>query len=442
MKTIPAEYETLLKEFISYKTISTTLDSQNDIMACVKFLERNFKSHSFRTKIIKEHEANPIVFAEKIIDREYKTILIYGHYDVQPAQIEDGWEHDPFILKTERGRLVARGSIDNKGQLLVHIVNVFNLIKHKKLLYNIKFLIEGNEETGSPKLHDIIKTHKDLLRSDLILISDGTISSSNPVIEISLRGHAGGILKLNTANSNVHSGIYGNTIPNAAHELSKIIAKIFGKKDKINIPIFTQPAAARAAFDKNSPGEIQDKLGLRATFISSKSNFHTITGLKPALIVTGMKAGYIESGFSNIVANEAEAKFNFRFPPEQDPAPYLNAFEKFIKANLPDYVRFQWQIVSVGKGSNLSLNPELKQELENKLKKIYQRKVLYKHVGGSLPIITDFKEILNIPILSLPLANEDSNMHGVGENFRIDYLIKAFKTSKQLLGETWLEKAI
>jgi len=442
MRGIPVEYKTLLKEFIAFKSVSTDLKSIAEIKACVEFLNNLFKNNSFQTKILKDKEMHPIIYASKFVNRRYKTILIYGHYDVQPALIEDGWDHDPFQLQEKDDRLYGRGAIDNKGQLLVHIYNVLDLIKQDKLKYNIKFLIEGNEETGSARLHEIVKENANVLKSDLILISDGTISSSNPVIEISLRGHAGGILKLSTANSNVHSGIYGNSIPNANHELSKLIGKIFGKKDRINIPLFSDPVTQKAIYDRNSKKEIQRKLGLKTTFLPSKNNFHSFNGLGPALIVTGIKGGYIETGFSNIVSNEAEAKFNFRFPPEQEPAIYLREFQSFLENNLPDYISYQWQGVTAGKGVSLRLKQEMKDALENILERIYHRKVLYKHVGGSLPIITDFKEILKTPILSLPLANEDSNMHGVGENFRIDYLIKALKLSRELLSSPWLEKAL
>jgi acetylornithine deacetylase/succinyl-diaminopimelate desuccinylase-like protein len=442
MRGIPSEYKSLFKQFLAFKSVSTDPNRKKEIEACVDFLRELFVSNDFQIKIIREEDTNPILYTSKIINHLYKTILIYGHYDVQPALIEDGWEHDPFQLREQNGRLSGRGAIDNKGQLLVHIYNVFELMKAGKLLYNIIFLIEGNEETGSARLHSIIKENKAHLNSDLILISDGTLSSSNPVIEISLRGHAGGILKLNTANSNVHSGIYGNSIPNANHELTKLIGKMFGKKDKINIPLFNTKITEKAVYDRNSKDEIRRKLGLKETFIPTRNNFHSFNGLAPALIVTGIKGGYIEAGFSNIVSNEAEAKFNFRFPPEHEPEAYLRKFEMFLKNNLPDYVRYQWQVVTKGKGSRLNLNARMKEELETILKKIYHRKVLYKHVGGSLPIITDFKEILKTPILSLPLANEDSNMHGVGENFRIDYLLKALKVSRELLSTPWLEKAL
>jgi acetylornithine deacetylase/succinyl-diaminopimelate desuccinylase-like protein len=167
-----------------------------------------------------------------------------------------------------------------------------------------------------------------------------------------------------------------------------------------------------------------------------------MNGLNPALIITGIKGGYIEEGYSNIISSEAEAKLNFRFPPEHDPHSYLKHFEDFLKENLPSYVTYDWETAIAGKGVTIELPPKLDIDLNQMLKGIYHRKVIYKHVGGSLPIITDFKELLKGVILSLPLANEDSNMHGMNENFDIKYLVKGLEVSNKLLNSKLLENAL
>lgn len=442
MKKIPEKYLDLLKQFISFKSISTDKESKNDINNCVSWLENILQVSGFKVRVLKGKISNPIIYAEYIKDKRSKTVLVYGHYDVQPAQEGDGWDHDPFELTIKDERLWARGVIDNKGQFLVHLYSILELIERKELKYNIKLLIEGNEETGSSELRGILKDNLNLLKNDLILISDGTISSDHPVIEISLRGNMSGTLTFRTANNNVHSGIYGNTIPNALHELNRFISKIFGNNDKINIPGFKPDLSLKAEADRNSKLEIMRKLNVDKVFFSSSRNFHTRNGLEPAVIVTGIKGGYIDEGHSHIVPSSAEARINFRFPPEKDPKEYLMHFKRFMKMNIPSYVRYNWDIANIVKGVDISLKDKLKIALEETLMDVYHRKVLYKHVGGSLPIITDFKELLNTPILSLPLANEDSNMHGVGENFDILYINKGLEISKMLLATDILEKGL
>jgi acetylornithine deacetylase/succinyl-diaminopimelate desuccinylase-like protein len=426
---------------VSFKSISTDPAFNQEINTCILWLTNILQTTGFKIKLLNNEPSNPIIFAERITDKNLKTVFLYGHYDVQPAKFSDGWISDPFKLNITKTSLIARGAIDNKGQLLIHLYTLLELIKQDKLKYNVKLFIEGNEETGSSNLARIIKDNIKLLDCDLILISDGTISSNNPVIEISLRGHASGTLSFKTGLNKVHAGIYGNSIPNALHEISKLISKIYGRQDKLLISGFSSEKN-KAIYDRNSINEIKRKLHLKKVFFNKNRNFHSKNGLDPAIIITGLTGGYTDSGFSNIVPNKAEAKINFRFPPEKDPDEYLRHFQKFLDKNIPDWLEYKWNVEAKGKGSNLILPNNLFQPVEDCLQRIYKRKVIYKHVGGSLPIITDLKELVNKPILSIPLANEDSNMHGANENFTFQYILKALKFSRELFTSSMLEKAL
>lgn len=436
--SIPKLYKNLLTKFLAFKTVSTDLKSKAEMQACVNWLQKLFEDNQLETTIITGEKSNPIVYATYFINKKYQTILIYGHYDVQPANRSDGWKNEPFKLGEGDKRFWGRGVIDNKGQILLHMVTVFELIKSGKLKYNVKFLLEGNEETGSAELGGIVKKNADLLSADHILISDGTLADNSPVIEVGFRGSASITLKYVTAKNNVHSGIYGNTIPNAAHELSKFLSKLFDDQDRVLIPNF------EAGLDQKliaNPYPAQDLNALKANignqqfFLTDGLEFHGRTGLHPALIITGIKTGYTGPGYSNIIPKEAEVRLNFRFAPGQEPRYILNQFIDYVKTHTPKYVTSRIDEDYVGKGIKLNYDLPLFLEIKNHLENIYKSEVIYKYVGGSLPIINDFKEVLKIDPASIPLANEDSNMHGVDENFTFKAIENGLKFSKELLSK-------
>src|SRR3989344_5378141 len=230
-------YKSLLSEFVSFKSVSTDKAYISEIQKTVKWLEKLFSERGFSVEVIKGTRCNPVVFASYETESAKETVLVYGHYDVQPANKSDGWEKEPFWLNEKKGKLYARGVVDNKGQVLIHIFTVFELIKTQEIKYDVKFLIEGNEETSNDELADIIKKNKSKLKADYVLISDGEIPYK-PSIEYSLRGGFNVTLKYITAKNNLHSGIFGGAIPSASYELSKFLAKLYDKNNKVSIPGF------------------------------------------------------------------------------------------------------------------------------------------------------------------------------------------------------------
>ena len=181
------EYKKLLKEIVKFKSVSTDPQYKGEIEKMVSWLDGLFKTNGFNVKIWKSEKINPVVFASYKVSPKAETIMIYGHYDVQPAEIEDGWKGEPFELSESKTKLFARGVIDNKGQVLIHIATVFHLIKENKLKYNINFILEGNEETGNVSLGEIMKIHKKEVACDVVMVSDGELTNNKPTIEVSLR---------------------------------------------------------------------------------------------------------------------------------------------------------------------------------------------------------------------------------------------------------------
>jgi acetylornithine deacetylase/succinyl-diaminopimelate desuccinylase-like protein len=318
------EYLKLLKQFIKFKSISTDPQFKGEIENTVKWLTKLLENNGFKITIIQGNN-HPIVLAEFIKNPSLETCLVYGHYDVQPANINEGWENDPFEILEKEDKLIARGIVDNKGQISIHIFTILELIKQDKLNYNIKFFIEGEEELGSPGLEEIIKNNKDILKADFFLLSDGTILANHPAIEVSLRGIANITLSLQTSDKELHSGIYGSSAPNAIHEMSKFISNLYDKNNKINIDNFYDDIKVVSEFEKENnkkiPFDIEEykrNSGTKVMLNEEGLDFRTQVGLRPAVNVVGVVAGYNGSGYKTSIPNIATAKFNFRLVDGQD----------------------------------------------------------------------------------------------------------------------------
>jgi len=208
------KYKELLSQFLSFKTISA-LNHSKEIKQAVVWLENLFSKNHFEVEIVYGYD-NPVIIAKKEVGSTLPTVLIYGHYDVQPAS-SDEWGSDPFILRELNSRFMGRGVVDNKGQILVHIVNVFDLLEKGKLAYNVKFLIEGNEETGSPNIGKLLEKYKKQLDCDFVLISDSAMIQNHPTIELGLRGTLNTTLTITTSDRDLHSGLFCGAVPNASH---------------------------------------------------------------------------------------------------------------------------------------------------------------------------------------------------------------------------------
>ncbi len=434
-------YKDLATEIIKFKSVSTDPGCVPELKKTADWLKKLFLANKFKVDIWTLGDSNPVVFASyELATKNAETVLIYGHYDVQPAEKSDGWSGEPFTLREGKGRLYGRGIVDNKGQFLVHVATVLDLIKRKELKYNVKFILEGNEETGSPNLGKIIETHKKELKSDLIIVSDGEIAGDNPTVEASFRGSFSTTVKYTTAKNNLHSGIYGGAVPNAAYELTKLVSKIYDNKNRVTIPGFYNDV------DKITPDQIKNNkilnknvketlaiTGVKTLLAEPNTDFFTQVGLRPTAQVTGFKSGYIGEGYSNIVPSSAEVRINVRVVTSQDPVKVFEMLKKFVKINTPKYVDYEISIDNPNAGVKVNTSSPRFKKITEMLEEVYKTKPVIKYVGGTLPVLTDFKKSLGVDPMSISLANEDCNMHGVEENYKIDLVKKGLKLSETLL---------
>lgn len=436
------DYKKLLNKFVSFKSISTDKKFLPEINKTATWLLELFKNAKFEVKKIESKNSNPVVFAKYIVDKKSKTLLIYGHYDVQPASKEDGWKGEPFELSSSKTKLFARGVVDNKGQILTHIFTALELIKSKNLKYNLIFLIEGNEETSNPDLPGIIRKYKKQFKCDTVIVSDGELTNNKPTIEVSLRGGFNAKLTYRTGKNNLHSGIFGGAVPNASLELSKFLNKLFKADGSISFPEFYKGADKITEAEKinnkrlsKEAVDIKENAGTYKLLISKGEDFYTKTGLIPTLQITGFKSGYIDSGFANIVPATAEVRLNFRIVTSQKPELVKKSFEKFVKENTPSFIKYELDFAGLHNPIKVNTKSEFVNETEKLLQKVYKSKVNRKNVGGAIPFVADCKEILGVDTLLIPLCNEDCNMHGANENFDINLIKKGLEFSNLFLGK-------
>lgn len=428
-------YKKLLEKFISFKSISTSSEYEDNINKTVDWLEELFEDNGFEVKIIRGYD-NPVITASFEVDADLDTALIYGHYDVQPAQKSDGWDSEPFELTQRDGRLYGRGVVDNKGQVLVHMATIFDLIKKNELKYNIKFILEGNEETGSPNIKQAIKDYKDLLDCDFVMISDGEITADHPTIEAGFRGGFNATVKIQTSDKELHSGLYGSASPSASGEMVDFLELIHDEDNSVSIDGFYEDVDEideqildlheQIPFDMD---EYEELSGTKALLTEDDYDFYTQTGLRPAIVITGLQAGYVGDGYRNSIPAEAMAKINFRLVKSQDPEDMAELFNEFVEDNMPEYVDYEIDVASPYEGIKLDLANKYVESAKKYLTDAFGVDALVKFCGGGLPIVTHFDAVLGVPQVLAPLGNEDCAMHAANENYNLDVLEKALDFS-------------
>lgn len=429
-------YKAKLSELIRFKSISTDKDYKGHCEDTAKWFIDYFKKSGFETKLITGVETNPYVYSHIHLSDDYETILVYGHYDVQPATKSNGWYDEPFELLEKDDRLYARGAIDNKGQVLIHAIAVAELLREEKLKYNVKFFIEGNEETGNSEIEGIVRENIELLDCDHIVISDGETSADRPTMDVGFRGGMNITLKYTTATNNLHSGIYGGAVPSASMELAKFLAGLYDEKNMCTIEGFydgvTEPTSEERANNESIPfdmGDFEEMTGISQLQTEAGYDFYTQTGLRPTVTASGIEAGYMGNGYSNIVVGTAACKINIRIVEGQDPETIKDALLAHIEEVTPEYVDYEIEVKISGKAIKMDISKPKFKEAEELLEEVYGDPVVHKYVGGSIPIIVLFKELLGKDALSISMANEDCNMHGANENFDIGLAKKGLEFS-------------
>lgn len=389
---------------------------------------------------------HPVVLAKTPRARGSRkpAYLVYGHYDVQPAEPFNLWKSDPFQPRIEGRSLYARGASDNKGQNLAHLNAVEAYLQTKtELPCDLTFVIEGEEEVGSKNLADFLTANRTKLACQAVVISDtGMPSLEFPALTYALRGIIAFEVTLHGPSRDLHSGIYGGTVDNPAIALCQILAQLRDEKGRVNIPGFYEGVAKLSAQERKESARLpmtaaayQKFLGVPKLFGETGFTFNEQRTARPTVEINGLTSGYQGEGSKTIIPAQASAKLTFRLVPNQDPAHVRKAVEKRLRQLCPPTVRMEIKAGHGGEPYIVSPESPLAKAGLRALKEAFGREPILMREGGSIPIVTDFKKILRADSLLLGLALPDDNAHSPNEKFSLDCYEKGMRMAALLWQE-------
>ena len=429
-------------EYLRFRSISTDSAYQQSMQDCATWLKSFLANLGFISEVMSTN-GHPVVVARRIENPSFPTVLIYGHYDVQPADPIDSWESDPFEPEIREGRVWARGATDNKGQLMAHLLGIKETLEQEgSLPVNLTFLIEGEEEIGSPNLDDFLKENRELLKNDIIVISDtGMVAQGCPTLTYGLRGIATCQLTIEGSKMDLHSGGFGGAILNPARELSRLLVSLHDADGRVAIQGFYDEVVdiedwERQAWTKipHVDDESIAKIAGVEKLVCEKgySGNEAING-RPTAEINGLHAGYTGEGFKTVLPAKAYAKISFRLVANQSPDTILELTEAHFRARLTEGMKISFETGDCGQAYAMDPNSDYGKLAQLALEDVYQKKTVLIREGGSIPIVKTMSEILESEVLLLGLGLPDCQIHAPNENFRLTSLEKGIELNRALL---------
>ena len=436
------QYLDELIDFLKIPSISADPKYKKSVKKAAEWLSNSISNAGCENVEIIETKGHPIVYGDKIIDKKLPTVLIYGHYDVQPADPLDLWNSPPFkpiIKKTKNhpnGAIYARGACDDKGQTFMHIKALEIMISRNELPCNIKLMIEGEEEVGSSNLEFFVRKNQRKLKSDVILISDtGILNNNQPSITTGLRGLSYMEVKLTGPNRDLHSGLYGGTVANPINVLCKMISSLKDDNNKITIPGFYDDVMEISNSDRKEMSKIQFDLELfkksiNVKSISGEKGFTTIErkSIRPTLDVNGIWGGYSGEGAKTVIPSEANAKISMRLVPNQNWKKISKLFIKHLKNIAPNSVNIE---IKTHHGGQAYITPESSigyRAASLAYKKSFGKAPCSVRDGGSIPIVPMFEEVLGCKTILMGFGLDSDSIHSPNEHFGIFNFFKGIET--------------
>lgn len=380
------------------------------------------------TATIYPTKGHPIVYGERIQDPALPTVLVYGHYDVQPPDPLNLWTTPAFEPQVRDGKLFARGATDDKGQLFTHLKSIEAWVKiNGNLPVNVKVLIEGEEEVGGTNLDDFLKTHKDLLKADVAVISDTSqYADGIPAITCGLRGIVAAEVQLKGPSKDLHSGIYGGSIANPVNALTKMCGKLVGDDGRIQIPGFYDDVVELTAIEKeqyaalpfSEPAFLQE-VGSSAVFGEAGRSTLERRTARPTCDINGIIGGYTGEGPKTIIPSRAVAKITCRLVPKMSPTKVLDALEKFLKASCPPGVEFEFRRFHGCEAFVFDPTSHWLTAASKAVETAFGQPPVLIREGGSIPVVLSFKQILGIDTLLLGWGRNSDNLHSPNEHIHV-----------------------
>lgn len=431
-------FEEELFRFLRIPSVSTDSKHKADVKKAAVFLVNQLNEIGLDKVTMHDTPGHPIITAEKCEHDDKPTVLIYGHYDVQPSDPDELWKTPPFEPTVKEGRVYARGASDDKGQSFTHIKSVQAYLKTgTKLPVNVKYILEGEEEIGSPNLVPFIKNNKELLACDMVLISDTAMFDENqPSITYGLRGLAYMEIHITGPNRDLHSGIFGGAVENPANVLCEIIAALKDKDGVVQIPGFyddVEPLSPemREAYKALPFNEEEYKRSLDLKTLHGEKGYSTLerSSARPTLDVNGLWSGYQGEGAKTVLPAKASAKVSMRLVPGQDPDKISKLFAAHVQSMAPDTVTVD--VVSHHGGYPIVIDLDFYglKAAAKAFEDIYDTEVLFSREGGSIPIVADFKKVMGVNSILMGFGITRDALHSPNESFSLKDFHRGIKTS-------------
>lgn len=431
-----------LLELLRIPSVSADSKYKADVRTAAEYIQQKLIAAGADMAEICETAGHPIVYGEKLVDENAPTILVYGHYDVQPPDPLDLWDSPPFepvIKKTElhpEGAIFARGSADDKGQMYMHIKAFEAMMDAGVLKCNTKFIIEGEEEVGSKHLETFLAENKEMLKTDVVLISDtDMISNDTPSITVGLRGLSYVEVEVTGPNRDLHSGLYGGAVPNPVNVLAEMIASLKDDKKYITIPGFYNDVQEVSAEDRAAmamaPFDQEDyKKSIGLSDVEGEEGFSTKerASIRPTLDVNGIWGGYTGEGAKTVIASKAYAKISMRLVPNQKPDKITELFKAHFESIAPPSVKVK---VTPHHGGQPYLTPTdsiAYQAAAKAMKTTFGKEPIPNRGGGSIPIVALFEEILNSKTVLMGFGLDSDAIHSPNEHYGVFNFFKGIET--------------
>jgi acetylornithine deacetylase/succinyl-diaminopimelate desuccinylase-like protein len=431
-----------LKALIRIPSISTASEHDKDTHHCAVQVQEYLVRAGLDRAELYPTDGHPIVYGEKIIDPALPTVLIYGHYDVQPADPLDEWETPPFeptIKTTDRhpqGAIFARGATDDKGQMFIHVKAVEAMIQTDSLPCNVKFMIEGEEEIGSPNLIPFIEQYREMLVSDVILVSDTSLLSKDaPSVTVGLRGLTYLDVKVRSARADMHSGLFGGAVANPINVLCEMIASLKDENKHITIPGFYDdvkfPSERDRQLMREAPFDAQEYMDSPGVYgLEGETGYTTYerTGILPTLDVNGIWGGFTGEGSKTVIPAVANAKISMRLVSEQNYEEITELFTKHFKSIAPDSVKVE---VHPHHGGNPYVTPTDTPEYraaEKAIEQTFGKTPVPMYEGGSIPIVRQFRDVLGVETILMGFGFDTDGLHSPNEHFGLWNFYKGIET--------------
>lgn len=435
-------FENELFDLLRIPSVSTDSRHKDDVRKAAAFLIGQLQEIGLDQVTLHETPGHPIITAEKMVDEKKPTVLIYGHYDVQPSDPDELWKTPPFEPTVIDGRVYARGASDDKGQSYTHLKAVQAYLHSDTALpVNVKFILEGEEEIGSPNLVPFIKENKELLSCDMVLISDTAMfGEDQPSITYGLRGLAYMEVHVTGPNRDLHSGIYGGAVENPANVLCEIISKLKNEEGVVQVKGFYDDVVPltpemRDAYSALPFDEEEYKQSLELKELHGEKDYSALerASARPTLDVNGLWSGYQGEGAKTVLPAKAGAKVSMRLVPDQDPNKIAELFATYVKSIAPPTVEVEVKAHHGGWPVVIDLDYYGLKAAAEAFRQIYDKEVLFTREGGSIPIVADFKKVLGVNSILMGFGITRDALHSPNESFSLKDFHRGIKTSAKFL---------